>query len=340
VIGLAHQLQERGLVLSYGKPLGNCLEGCNQDALADPDVQFMVETLQLSDGQVRPCLVFLEPETLNRRLQGKDQTQYQEALLKYQQSGTDLLLLEGPGSLAEGRIFDLTLQQMADKLNAQVLLVSGCQTSAWVDRLVAAKDELGDRLMGVVVNTIDEHDLTHIKEIAIPYLTSQAIRVLGLLPRNALLHSVSVGELVHHLKADVLCCGDRLDLWVETFKIGAMNVNAAMEYLRTGRNMAVVTGGDRTDIQLAALESSTQCLILTGHPTSDPRILSRAEELEVPILSVDLDTLTTVEIIHAAFSQTRLQGTAKVNCVRQLVAQYVDIKTLLACLDLAPSSSV
>jgi len=46
-----------------------------------------------------------------------------------------------------------------------------------------------------------------------------------------------------------------------------MNVNAAMKYFRKRRNMAVVMG-DRGN-PLAALESSTQCLILTGQlPTS------------------------------------------------------------------------
>ena len=48
--------------------------------------------------------------------------------------------------------------------------------------------------------------------------------------------------------------------------------------------MAVVTGADRTDIQLAALEASTQCLILTGLGDPLSQLIHRAEELEVPIL--------------------------------------------------------
>ncbi len=39
-----------------------------------------------------------------------------------------------------------------------------------------------------------------------------------------------------------------------------------------GENMAVITGGDRTDLQLAALETSTTCLILTGSISPDPLI--------------------------------------------------------------------
>ena len=53
--------------------------------------------------------------------------------------------------------------------------------------------------------------------------------------------------------------------------------------------MAVVTGADRTDIQLAALEVYTMSNFdRLGEPLS--QLIHRAEELEVPILKVELDT--------------------------------------------------
>jgi BioD-like phosphotransacetylase family protein len=116
-----------------------------------------------------------------------------------------------------------------------------------------------------------------------------------------------------------------------------MNVNSALKYFRKARNMAVVTGGDRTDLQLAALETSTQCLILTGHLPPAPSILSRAEDLEIPILSVDLDTLTTVEIIDHAFGQVRLHETIKVKCVFDLMDKHFDVDRLIQTLGLEPA---
>ena len=98
--------------------------------------------------------------------------------------------------------------------------------------------------------------------------------------------------------------------------------------------MAVVTGGDRTDLQMAALESSTQCLILTGHIPPVDFILSRAEEVEIPVLSVDLDTLTTVEIIDRAFGQVRLHEPVKVQCAYQTIAHHFEIERLMAKLGL------
>jgi uncharacterized protein len=143
-----------------------------------------------------------------------------------------------------------------------------------------------------------------------------------------------VAELQKKLDAEVLCRSDRLDLMVESLTIGAMNVNSALKYFRQRHNMAVVTGGDRTDLQLAALETSTQCLILTGHIPPTKTILTRAEEMEIPILSVDLDTLTTVEIIDQAFGQVRLHEPIKVDCVCQMTAEYIDCDRLLLALGL------
>ena len=123
---------------------------------------------------------------------------------------------------------------------------------------------------------------------------------------------------------------------VESLTIGAMNVNSALGYFRQGQNKAVVTGGDRTDLQLAALETSTSCLILTGHMDPQPLIISRAEDVEVPILSVDLDTLSTVEIVDQAFGKVRLQEKIKVGCIQELIAKNLDFERFIVQLGLIP----
>jgi BioD-like phosphotransacetylase family protein len=104
--------------------------------------------------------------------------------------------------------------------------------------------------------------------------------------------------------------------------------------------MAVVTGGDRADIQLAALETSTQCLILTGRIPPSSTILSRAEDLEIPVLSVDLDTLSTVEIIDRAFGQVRLHEPIKVQTINQMMVKHVNVERLLTKLDLVSTATV
>lgn len=301
----------------------------------DEDVQFFAENLHLSESRLNAPLLFLDAQRIHNRITGVDRTNYYDQLKTWLHTQeADLILLEGPGTLEEGHLFNLSMATMAETLDAKVLLVSRFQSVSIIDQLLAAQRMLGDRLLGVVINDVPMARAEEMGAIK-TFLEQADIPILGLLPRNAILRSVSVRELARQLEAEVLCRADRLDLMVENLTIGAMNVSAALKYFQNTPNMAVVTGGDRTDIQLAALETSTQCLVLTGHVPPVDAVLRRAEDLEVPILLVDRDTLTTVEIIDQAFGQVRFHEPVKMDCVYQLMSDHFDTDRLLQKLGLA-----
>ena len=65
-----------------------------------------------------------------------------------------LTLLEGAGSLNEGLLYGLSLPQLAEGLEAKVVLVHLWQDSRSVEPLLAAKQSLGDHLVGVVLNAV------------------------------------------------------------------------------------------------------------------------------------------------------------------------------------------
>jgi BioD-like phosphotransacetylase family protein len=338
VLGLSYQLQQKGLDIAYGKPLGTSLREF-EGSVVEEDVQFIANSLNLPSNRIAPIMLALNEVAIQKRLRGEDKTDYRQSLAQQylQILRGDLVLLEGPGDLSEGNLFDLSLLQVADVVDAAVLLVCRYKSLLSVEALLSAKQRIGDRLIGVVLNDIPLAQMEAVDTQLRPFLEQQNIPVLGMLPKNDLLRSVSVGELVNQLNAEVLCRSDRLDLMVESLAIGAMNVNSAVKYFRKRRNMAVVTGGDRVEIQQAALETSTQCLILTGQLPPPPFILNRAEELEIPILSVDLDTLTTVEIVDRTFGQVRVHEPIKVQCISQLMAEHFDINRLLSQLGLNPA---
>ncbi|HAC66245.1 MAG TPA: hypothetical protein DCF68_22595 [Cyanothece sp. UBA12306] len=339
IIGLSHQLQQKGFSSVYGKPLGT-LAGNDptSNGEQEADVEFIKDALNLDTTQVRSPLLLLEAKAVEKRLSGEDTLDYVQLLQQsYNDVPGDVVILEGAGTLEEGSIFGLSVMDIAQTLNASVILVIRYHSPLIVDSILQGKNKLGDRLIGVIINDIPLDSLEKSQNLVKTYLESQGIEVLGLLPSNSLLRSVSVREIARQLNAEVLCRGDRLDLMVESLTIGAMNVNSALEYFRQGQYKAVVTGGDRTDLQLAALETSTSCLILTGHLAPQPLIISRAEDLEVPILSVDLDTLNTVEIVDRAFGKVRLQEQIKVDCLEKLMTEYFNIDKLIDKLALKSS---
>jgi uncharacterized protein len=334
VLGLGPQMLDRGITFAYGKPLSLNLDKAEPSEI-DSDVQFIVSALGLTPQQIVPSLLTVNGAHIQKQLQSGQKAAPGAASLS--NTDHDLVLLEGPSTLAEGRLFGYSLLQQADQLGATVLLMAQCQSLAVVDELLLAQMHLGDRLGGVILNDVPDQLSPTVVEFVIPFLEQHNIPIFGQIPSHPLLRSISVREMVNQLNAEVLCCGDRLNLMVEQLSIGAMNVNSALRYFNRAHNMAVVTGGDRTDIQLAALESSTNCLILTGHFSPNVIVINRAEDLEVPVLSVDLDTLTTVEIVDKAFSEARFSETIKVKCIQQLFKKHVDIDRLLNQLEIKPA---
>ncbi len=345
VLGLARQLGRQGVPVAFGKPLATCLDdplddfpdAAPGDPLIDADVRFIGSTLGLPGDRLLPSLHVLEPEAARRRLLAGD-LEAGEGLASLrrtlQQTEEVQVLLEVAGSLSEGLLFGLGLAQIAQALQAPVVLVHPWTDSRSVEPLLEARRQLGDLLAGVVFNAVDPEVVTPLRQELVPALERLALPVLGVMPRSPLLRSVTVEELARRLQASVLCCRERLDLLVETLSIGAMNVNSAMEFFRRRRNMAVVTGADRTDIQLAALEASTQCLILTGAGEPLPQLLNRAEELEVPVLKVDHDTLTTVEVIDGAIGHVRLHEAVKATYAIRLVEENCSFDRLFERLPL------
>jgi uncharacterized protein len=348
ILGIADRLQEKGIKIAYTQPVvtGNItvsgaslpenLKSTDSAAIAS-DAQLMATALSLPPDRLGLPLLVLDAATTTDRLTGVDHQDYAQLLQANVQLPGDLVILEGGANLYEGSLFDLATAQIARSLNAGVLLVNPYDPISSVDALLSAQQQLGDQLLGCVINDIPRDQIELVQTTLVPYLEQAGIPVIAIVHRNGLLRSVTVKQLVEQLDAEVLCSADRVDLMVESLSIGAMNVNSALEYFRRGNNMAVVTGGDRTDIQLAALETSTQCLILTGHLPPQPFIISRAEDLEIPILSVDLDTLATVEIIDQAFGRVRLQEPIKIDCARELFGNHCQIDRLMSILGIEAS---
>ena len=334
VLGLAMQLRSHDLSIAYAKPIGTCPS--ETDYCVDEDVRFISDTLKLEHEYVRPTLFTLDTDTIAQQLSKEKLTFQQDVEKALTNKGEDILIIEGPGDLEEGALFGLSLPDMAQMSNASVVLVARYRSALVVDKLLAAKEKLGDQLVGVVMNDVPETLIEEAKTTVKDCLERHNIPVLGVLPRTAIMRSVSVEALVHHLNAELLHKPERIDqIMVEEISIGAMNANSALRYFSKAHNMVVVTGGDRFDIQMAALESSTQCLVLTGRLAPRADILERANDLEVPILSVDLDTLTTVDIIEQAFDQVRLHEPIKVECIGHLMEQHFDTERLMAALSLS-----
>jgi BioD-like phosphotransacetylase family protein len=170
--------------------------------------------------------------------------------------------------------------------------------------------------------------MASVKNRVVPTLKRDGIKVLGVLPEDRALIGVTVEKLAEHLKGSILNSQDRAGELVESLMVGALSVDSALSYLTLKSNKAVVTRGDRADIQLAALETSTRCLVLTDNIDPAPGILSRARELEVPIVLVERDTTGTMEALEDVFDMAVFYDEKKMERMGNMLETYLDLEAV------------
>ncbi len=330
-LALGKRFQKDGYKVGYMKPLS--LQPWRMAGrVADEDAAFVKDVLQLKADPADLSPVVVTDELLRVHLTGQSSTdlmpKIKEAVAKAAE-GNDLLLLEGGGSLREGYVMGLPTPEVAEELSSQVLAIVKYRDDVrLLDDCLAAWFRLRDSMAGVIVNRVPADSANFVQNVAIPYLEAQSIPVFGVLPEVRGLAALTVEELVKVLKAKVLNEGVSTDVVVENLTVGAMTAEAALSRMRRQRNKAVITGGDRTDIQLAALETSTSCLVLTGNLEPRPLIIKQATELGVPVLLVRENTMEAIELIDSIFGKTRLGQSAKLKLFEDLLAQHLDWERL------------
>jgi len=329
-VGLGLALKESGYKVGYLKPLGK-LPTTVEGKVVDADAQFIKSILQLAEPLDQICPVVLTQDLFTRGLRGEvaDLRPRIQQAFEAVSAGKDLVVIGGAGSLSDGAFLGMSGTRLAKEFRAPVLLIDPYTNEVCLDCIMTAKEALGDHLMGVVLNRVPPQSLPEVEQMVVPFLVGKGIEVLGVLPLDRVLDAVTVRQMVEILDGKVLCGQERLDEFVERFSVGAMDVDAALGYFRKLPNKAVITGGHRADIQLAALETSTKCLVLTGDQMPNDIIVARARELGVPIIMVHHDTLATVEKLESVLGRIRIREDRKVQRARELLRDRLNVRRII-----------
>lgn len=335
-VGLGKHMQRDGFKVGYMKPVSTTARRA-EGRVVDEDALLMVEVLELDESPAVISPVTLVPHQVARILSGEDKTDYVARLAENfakASQGKQVMILEGGASVTEGSLVGLSATRASRQLKAPTLVVAKYESDLVVDQVLGAAVLHGEAMIGAVINVVPRQRMRFVQEVIKPYLEKRGIPVFGILPQERLLLSISVEELADCLMGEILCRADRKEELVEYLMVGAMSVDSALAYFRRKPNKAVITGGDRPDIQLAALETSTRCLILTGNLRPSPIIMARAEEVGVPMILVKQDTLTAVEIIEQSFGKTRFHQEKKIQRFQEMMEERFDFEKLYAAMGL------
>lgn len=331
-LALATLAQERGLDVGYAKPKGTRLRSRVGKTL-DEDPMLARELLGTDDEIHEMEPVVYSPTFVEGAVRGMEDTdelreQVRESFTTVAE-GRDLVVIEGGDSLATGGVVDLTDPQVAALLDAEILLVADYETPGDVDGVLAAADDAGDRLAGVLFNRVTDAQYDDVAADVAPFLESRGVPALGVLPRRSELAGVTVDALASELGAERLtdAGGDEL---VEGFLVGAMGGDAALRHMRRRKDVAVITGGDRSDVLTAAVDAGVSCLVLTGGHRPSGAILGKAETAGVPVLLLNTDTLTAVERAEDVIHDGRTRDAETVAVMRELLSDHADVETILA----------
>jgi hypothetical protein len=206
-------------------------------------------------------------------------------------------------------------QQAAEPFDARVVLVARGDPAAAIDALTHAAGALGPRLRGVVLTAVPQRRLTAAREAA----TAAGLPLLAALPEDRTLFAPSVGDIIERLDAEVILGEPDTDQTIEHLLINPVTVDPGQPYYARLRNKAVITRSDKTDLQLAALQTQTDMLILTGGMPPSPYTIDRAAGEEVPLLLTRADTRQAVGLLEDAFSGSRFAGDTKLARMGELL---------------------
>lgn len=327
--GLARWLEGTGRRVGYLKPLTLPLPG-DDPAAGDDDAMLMRRLLRLdlTLGELAP--IWLDLSRARERLVAGSNGDPMAPILaaSRRQAMVDVLLVEGANDWQQGSLVGLGAAQVAESLDAQVLIVSRFDGITAADRALAAWAALGSRTIGVVFNGVAPDDSDLIMELVAPALERCGLPVIGSLPSTPSLRAVSVGEISRRLRGRLVVNAEAADNLVEQLMIGAMSAEAALTYFRQLSNKAVVTGGDRTDLQLAALATPTTCLILTGNLFPNRAVIDRARAQSVPIVLVEHDTVGAVREIERLFAEGRFRQPRKIERLMPMLEEQIDLPRL------------
>jgi uncharacterized protein len=330
-LGIGLKLQAMGKKVGYFKPIST--QPYRVDGkLVDEDADFVARQLGLSTPAADLAPVVIDEVLFDKILSGSNTRNFlDEARGAYQRAGEgkDVLLIEGGSSLREGYAVGVSPIALVEVLNLPTLGVvryrSGITLVDDVLSLLSRVDANRNptRMAGVVINSVPTEAMDQVQNKIRPFLERQGLAVMGVLPSQKALMSVSVEELVQVMGGKILVPG-RADTLIENLSVGAMSVEAAMNHFRRTQHKVVITGGDRADIQAAALETSTSALVLTGNLQPSSIILKAAEERNVAVLLVPYNTIEAVERAEKVFGRTRLAHPEKLNRFREMLDAHLN----------------
>jgi BioD-like phosphotransacetylase family protein len=226
--------------------------------------------------------------------------------------------------------------KIAEFFEAKVLAVIRHKHALKTKNIKQHLVSFGQNLSGVLINARTKYTSHEVQASFIPELEALNIKVFGTIPEDIKLLSATVDQVVKHLNGKyVLKINERSSELIENFLVGGWTMDDGSLYFSTKDNKAVITRGDRPDLQMSALNTKTACLIMTKGINPIEYVEYEAQEEGVSIVVVDKDTLNTMESLDSLIDVAKFDHKLKLERLHELIQSEVDSNSLLDAIGVA-----
>ena len=309
--GLGRHLLADGKKVGFFKPIVADIKSPAIEA-TDSDAEFMKHILALEEPVGSLCPVSGRQELTNS---------IKKACAKVS-AGKDVVIVEGIWRQRPAGKPVETSYEIVQALDATVIIVEPYSEELPGAKFIDMGKDFGKYLLGVVVNKVPRSRVEQVYNQLSAQFGKVGIDILGVLPEDRVLFSLTIGELAEHIQGEILNHADKSAELVENLMLGAMTVDPGPEYFGRKANKAVVVRGERPDMQLAALETSTRCLVLSGGVSPIHSVLRRAEDKGIPIILTKGDANSVVNSIELALGKTRFNQEKKLPRLAEIMQQF------------------
>jgi len=244
--------------------------------------------------------------------------------------GKEIIFIEGGRDFSHGISVHLDAFSIARYTGSKLFVVVSGEEDAVLDDILFLQknvDWTGITLGGIIINKV--HNPEDFQSTHLPFINQTGMRISGVIPYQDELTDFSVYYLADRLFAKVITGEGGLNRVVKNIVIGAWSADVFLHNpLFKKEKKLVITGGDRTDMIIASLESDTSGIILTNNILPPSNVISKAAERNIPLLMVFADTYHTAKQIDSLEPLLTKDDSAKVEMLKNLYQKHMNLKEL------------
>lgn len=277
--------------IAYMKPIGNNVIYKDKKVL-DYDAMLFNDIFKICNNAEELCMGMHHSKILHFY---KDIMQ--EFVRRYEKigKGKDLFIIEGGEFFWKGASINLDAFSICREIPSEIIFVVSGEYHEIMDEIYYIKRMKELPVKGIILNsTSSENTKKFVEEI-----DKAGIKFLGYIPHIKKLKAMKIKYIVEKMAGNIVAGEGGMEKYAENFFIAALSASEIKRHPDFKKeNKLIITGGDRSDVITACIEEKTSGIILTNNIIPSSSILAKANEMDIPIISVRLDTYTVAKFVE------------------------------------------